>query len=184
MGDYVKSTYVKNRGALAALLAGVSKEALAEAMKPRVGEDLPQTCGECDSRRIVTREITHYFPYGVGEAAVTLSARIPVRKCENCGNEWSDHHAEEIMLMDQDMKDICKGIFIVFCLFAFTCGVENTITFIAALGPVAATVLAGIVWLLYKLMASIKASTAAREERRRSRLASKPKNPYRNPDLR
>jgi len=192
MGDYVKSTYVKKRGNLAKLLAGVSKEVLAEAM---VEEDLPQTCIDCDSRRIVTYEHDHRFPYGVGETAVTLFARIPVRKCEDCGNEWLDHHAEEIMqeaesednLMDQDLKTVGKAIFIVFCLCFFTVGPEKTFAFMAALGPVAGVIVCGAVWLLYLLVVKIRKSATTKRPRYPSIPSPpppEPKNPYRNSDLR
>jgi len=50
-------------------------------------------CPSCDSNKISTEEINHCFPYGQGE----LSANVPLRKCQNCGEQYLDHEAEELM---------------------------------------------------------------------------------------
>ena len=55
------------------------------------------SCPECGSERIVTETIDHRFPYGQEDPAVELSARIPVRRCEECGDEFLDDEAEDLM---------------------------------------------------------------------------------------
>ncbi len=55
------------------------------------------SCPECGSERIVTETIDHRFPYGQEDSAVELSARIPVRRCEECGDEFLDDEAEDLM---------------------------------------------------------------------------------------
>lgn len=55
------------------------------------------SCPECGSERITTEEIDHRFPYGQEEAAIELSARIPVRRCEECGDEFLDYKAQDLM---------------------------------------------------------------------------------------
>jgi len=84
--------------------------------------------------------------------------------------------------MDSNLKHMLCASFTLFCLFAFTCGIENTVAFIAALGPVGGVILMGVALLLYKVWAGVKASTDARRARRQYRPP--PENPYRNPDLR
>lgn len=55
------------------------------------------SCPECGSKRIVTETVDHRFPYGQEDTAVELSARIPVRRCEECGDEFLDYEAEDLM---------------------------------------------------------------------------------------
>src|SRR5438552_2049963 len=51
------------------------------------------SCGENSAR---VRYETESFPYGVGEDQVMLSARVPVIRCDVCGDELTDGAAEEI----------------------------------------------------------------------------------------
>jgi len=59
--------------------------------------DRDLSCPECESKRIVTGVVNHRFPYGQEDSAVELSARIPVRRCEECGDEFLDDEAEDLM---------------------------------------------------------------------------------------
>lgn len=59
--------------------------------------DCDLSCPECGSERIVTEAIDHRFPYGQEDSAVELSARIPVRRCKECGDEFLDDEAEDLM---------------------------------------------------------------------------------------
>jgi len=59
--------------------------------------DRDLSCAGCGSKRIVTEAIDHRFPYGQEDSAVELSARIPVRRCEECGDEFLDDEAEDLM---------------------------------------------------------------------------------------
>lgn len=55
------------------------------------------SCPDCESDRIVTEWIDRPFPYGRGDCSVELSARIPVRRCEECGDQFLDAEAEDLM---------------------------------------------------------------------------------------
>ncbi len=59
--------------------------------------DSDRSCPDCNSNRVVTEWIDHRFPYGRGENAVELCARIPVRRCEECGDQFLDAEAEDLM---------------------------------------------------------------------------------------
>ena len=59
-------------------------------------DEIP-TCPDCDSRDIATQWTDHHFQYGAGDSAVTLAATIPLRKCRDCGTEYLDAEAEELM---------------------------------------------------------------------------------------
>lgn len=59
--------------------------------------DRDLSCPECGSKRIVTEAVDHRFPYGQEDPAVELSARIPVRRCEECGDEFLDDEAEDLI---------------------------------------------------------------------------------------
>ena len=54
------------------------------------------TCPECGSRRVESTEKQHKFLYGTEADKVELSAKVPVRKCEDCGFSFFDHVFEEI----------------------------------------------------------------------------------------
>ncbi len=54
-------------------------------------------CPDCESSRIVTEVVDHRFPYGQGDAAIELFARIPIRRCEECDSEFLDDEAEDLM---------------------------------------------------------------------------------------
>lgn len=55
------------------------------------------SCPECGSKRIATEVVDHRFPYGQEDSAVELSARIPVRRCDECGDQFLDDEAEDLM---------------------------------------------------------------------------------------
>ncbi len=55
------------------------------------------SCPDCESDRVVTEWIDHRFPYGRDDSAIELSARIPVRRCEECGDQFLDAEAEDLM---------------------------------------------------------------------------------------
>ncbi len=61
-----------------------------------VRDDAP-SCPDCESDRVVTEWIDHRFPYGREETSVELSARVPVRRCEECGDQFLDAEAEDLM---------------------------------------------------------------------------------------
>lgn len=48
------------------------------------------TCPECESGRMTVQREMDEFQYGAGESAVTLSAYIPIHKCDDCGYEYVD----------------------------------------------------------------------------------------------
>jgi len=54
------------------------------------------TCPECGSCSVETSNEQYSFPYGVGDQAVELTARVPVRKCADCGFRYMDRSAERI----------------------------------------------------------------------------------------
>ena len=57
-------------------------------------------CFDCDGTSITEYETLHTFPYG-GQG-VELSVKVPVQKCEDCGAEFLDYVA--IDLMDDAVK--------------------------------------------------------------------------------
>ncbi len=59
--------------------------------------DRDLSCPECGSKRIVTEAVDHRFPYGREDPPVELSACIPVRRCAECGDEFLDDEAEDLM---------------------------------------------------------------------------------------
>lgn len=62
-------------------------------------------CPVCESKRIVTRELSESFPYGSGKEEVTLSAIVPVHSCQDCQFEFTDE------LADQEKHNaICKHL--------------------------------------------------------------------------
>lgn len=60
-------------------------------------DDNELCCPSCGSGKVRTEEIDHCFPYGEGTSAVELSSRVPLRKCQDCGEEYLDNEAEELM---------------------------------------------------------------------------------------
>jgi putative zinc finger/helix-turn-helix YgiT family protein len=51
-------------------------------------------CPNCGSARIESYMHDERFLYGAGEAAVELCATVPIRRCANCGFEFTDEAAE------------------------------------------------------------------------------------------
>lgn len=63
--------------------------------EPRRDPDCAEArCPQCDSPRLVSKQVEDRFPYGSGANAVELSARIPVQQCQECGLEFSGEEAE------------------------------------------------------------------------------------------
>lgn len=60
-----------------------------------VGEE--NACPDCESMQVSTEWVDHSFPYGRSGAAVTLTARVPVRTCLDCKEQWLDYVAEDLM---------------------------------------------------------------------------------------
>jgi len=54
------------------------------------------SCPECGSGNVKTSEEEYSFPYGVGEHAVNLKPRVPIRTCSDCGFSFLDHVGEGI----------------------------------------------------------------------------------------
>lgn len=61
--------------------------------------DKISACPDCDGRDVDTQLINHHFEYGngSGDSVITLTATIPLRKCRDCGAEYLDAEAEELM---------------------------------------------------------------------------------------
>jgi hypothetical protein len=53
-------------------------------------------CAMCGGKDIDTSIEDMTFPYGVGKEKVDLSARVPVRKCANCGFTYRDVVADRV----------------------------------------------------------------------------------------
>jgi len=51
-------------------------------------------CGSCGSSNVSTSMHTDQFSHGVGSEAVQLSVVVPVRKCADCGEQFTDEEAE------------------------------------------------------------------------------------------
>jgi putative zinc finger/helix-turn-helix YgiT family protein len=60
-----------------------------------VSDQSSSQCPNCGSAKVETTMIDHEFPYGTGPSAVTLSARVPLRSCSECGFSFLDCIAEE-----------------------------------------------------------------------------------------
>ena len=56
----------------------------------------PLVCPQCGGRRVATMSEVHTFTYGAGQDAVELSAKVPVRSCEDCSFAFLDHVGEDI----------------------------------------------------------------------------------------
>lgn len=53
-------------------------------------------CPLCGGMDVKTTIINHEFPYGSEEAAVSISALLPLRNCTACNFEYFDGEAEQI----------------------------------------------------------------------------------------
>lgn len=53
-------------------------------------------CPDCNSADIKTDIIVEKFKYGTVDKFVELEASIPLRKCQDCGFEYTDFEAEDI----------------------------------------------------------------------------------------
>lgn len=51
-------------------------------------------CASCGSKNVSTEIEEQQFDWGVGEDAQTLSARVPVHTCRDCGFVFTDEFAE------------------------------------------------------------------------------------------
>jgi DNA-binding transcriptional regulator YiaG/DNA-directed RNA polymerase subunit RPC12/RpoP len=52
-------------------------------------------CPNCGSDRVDTHRQPDTFVYGIGDAAVQLSAVVPFHECAECGFEFTDSEAED-----------------------------------------------------------------------------------------
>ena len=52
-------------------------------------------CPACGLAKCTERLEHEEFKYGVGDKAVTLSAKVPVITCEACRESWTDHRGED-----------------------------------------------------------------------------------------
>jgi putative zinc finger/helix-turn-helix YgiT family protein len=53
-------------------------------------------CGNCGSRKLKRSVEPQSFTYGVGDDAVSLTARVPVFTCQSCGEAFTKGEAEEL----------------------------------------------------------------------------------------
>jgi putative zinc finger/helix-turn-helix YgiT family protein len=53
-------------------------------------------CAECGSKRVETHFEDYVFSYGHGSSKVSLSAQVPVRRCQDCGFTYRDSVADSI----------------------------------------------------------------------------------------
>ncbi len=77
------------------------------------------SCPICGDEGIVTVWHHHTFEYGTGEAAASLQARVPVRRCDPCDLEYLDEEAERLkhmaicehlgVLAPEDIRKIRQG---------------------------------------------------------------------------
>jgi putative zinc finger/helix-turn-helix YgiT family protein len=54
------------------------------------------SCPVCESKNVVSRMEPESFSYGAGKDAVNLSAVVPVRRCQDCGFEFTDEVADRV----------------------------------------------------------------------------------------
>jgi putative zinc finger/helix-turn-helix YgiT family protein len=59
-------------------------------------ENSVMSCPGCGSEKVSSSMQEHKFTYGVSDAAVELSASVPVRKCDECGFCFLDSEADDI----------------------------------------------------------------------------------------
>jgi putative zinc finger/helix-turn-helix YgiT family protein len=61
--------------------------------------DFPQpknlVCAVCGGSRVASKVEEEAFVYGAGKDQVTLTVRVPVRSCGDCGSSYTDVAAEE-----------------------------------------------------------------------------------------
>lgn len=53
-------------------------------------------CPECNSTNVKTEYVIEKFKHGVAKKFVELEANIPLRKCQDCGFEYTDFEAEDV----------------------------------------------------------------------------------------
>lgn len=54
-------------------------------------------CVNCGSENVRTKRVREVFPYRLSRSSsVDINAEIPVRACEDCGFEFTDHEADDI----------------------------------------------------------------------------------------
>lgn len=53
-------------------------------------------CPDCKSTNVKTEVVIDKFKYGTASKFVELEASTPVRKCQDCGFEYTDFEAEDI----------------------------------------------------------------------------------------
>jgi putative zinc finger/helix-turn-helix YgiT family protein len=65
-------------------------------MNQNIGEDMAtkEVCLECGSARLEEQIKEQQFPYGTGEGRVSLSAKVPVFTCLDCGYEFFGERGE------------------------------------------------------------------------------------------
>jgi putative zinc finger/helix-turn-helix YgiT family protein len=56
----------------------------------------PRECDQCARATVRQTVQEQKFPYGDGPGQVMLRADVPVWSCETCGDQYTDHQAEEI----------------------------------------------------------------------------------------
>jgi putative zinc finger/helix-turn-helix YgiT family protein len=66
-------------------------------------------CPQCGQDAVETRTDNETFRYGTGEAAVELSALVPVHACASCGFEYTDAAAEDVR-----HEAVCRHLGILF----------------------------------------------------------------------
>ena len=52
------------------------------------------TCPLCGKPAETYQILGYQFEYGIGEDATMLATDLTVRKCDPCGEEWTDHVGE------------------------------------------------------------------------------------------
>lgn len=70
-----------------------------------IADQTSSECPNCGSRKVETTIIDQEFPYGNEPTAVTLSARVPLRSCLQCGFSFLDAIAE-----DAQHEAICRHL--------------------------------------------------------------------------
>lgn len=55
------------------------------------------TCPACGSSQVGSELIDHRFPYGDEVKGIELTARVPLRECSECDEQFLDSEAEDLM---------------------------------------------------------------------------------------